>query len=789
MENRHPDHIARPSLGANKLYFGDNLVVLRESIKDESVDLVYLDPPFNSNGTYNLLFKTPKGHHSDAQIEAFEDTWHWGERAEAAFTELMQQSNTDVAEVIRALRSVLGDNDVMAYLAMMAIRLLELNRVLKPTGSLYLHCDPTASHYLKIVLDQVFGAENFQNEIIWQRTAAHGNAKRWGPVHDTLLLYTKSQNYTWTFPKVAHQPDYIAKHFNNSDEDGRKFQPITLTGSGVRHGESGLPWRSTDPTKVNRHWAIPGAVFERFRLTGTTVQERLDALDTAGLIYWPKAADGTPRLKWYADELSGMAISEVWTDISPISAQAQERLGYPTQKPLVLLERIIEASSNEGDIVLDPFCGCGTAVHAAENLKRCWIGIDVTHLAISLVEKRLRDAFPSIAFEVHGTPKDIGGARNLAERDKYQFQWWACSLVNAQPFGGKKKGADSGIDGLIFFQHDAKQIGKIVISVKGGDNVGVAMIRDLGHVIEREKAAMGFLVTLAPASKPMLAEAAGTGFYESPITGAKFPKLQILTIEGLLNKTEQARYPHLDGGGLTFKKPKREVAVVANQSIALVERAPSNRPIPSSRPSPEVLERRLAVVCTLVNRLADDQHFGRTKMAKLFYMADITQKLDLQTTYYREAAGPLDIEAVYDEQVGFEALAVENGYAAIEKDGQWIRYRRGPRLDSGMERARSLLGNQRRKLNRLIDTFRPLNTDRCEIVATLFACWNDLLIDGQTATDDAIIEQFLGAWHEKKRRFSKLRLMKALDWMRDHKIVARGQGAHTQIKKRKGAKV
>ena len=475
----------------NKLYFGDNLVVLRESINDESVDLIYLDPPFNSHASYNLLFKTPKGHDSTAQIEAFDDTWHWGEQAEQEFAELLHQSNTSVSEMMQALRRFLGENDMMAYLTMMCNRLLELHRVLNPSGSLYLHCDPTASHYLKIVLDGVFDKENFRNEVIWSYKKWAVAEKKFSRNHDVIFFYAKSNEARFN---VLLQPRAAStlKRFGNKkivsghDENGVRTPSITLD-----------------------------------------------------------------------EDSSGVKMSDVW-EIPIIAPSSSERLGYPTQKPLALLERIIAASSNEGGIVLDPFCGCGTAVHAAEKLKRQWVGIDITHLAIALIEKRMHDGFPGIVFEVHGTPKDIGGASNLAERDKYQFQWWACSLINAQPFGGKKKGADSGIDGLIFFQHDAKQTGKIVVSVKGGENVGVAMIRDLGHVIEREKAAMGFFITLAVPSRPMIVEAAGAGFYVSPITGARFPKLQILTVEGLLNGNEQARYPHLDAGGLTFKKAKRE---------------------------------------------------------------------------------------------------------------------------------------------------------------------------------------------------------------------------------------
>lgn len=527
----------------NALYFGDNLEVLRESIKDESIDLVYLDPPFNSNATYNVLFKTPKGHKSDAQIEAFDDTWHWGAHAEAAFAELMQQPNTDVAEVIRALRSMLGDNDMMAYLAMMAIRLLDLHRVLKPTGSLYLHCDPTASHYLKIVLDAVFGGENYRNEIIWKRSHAHNSAKGYGANHDVIFFYSRAADFTWNSVYQEYDEGYLTKHYRHVDANGRRYKHENPTGAGISRGVTGQPWRGIDPTAKGRHWA--------------NTPEEMERLDAAGLIYWPPKGEW-PYVKMFLDERKGIAAQDVWADIDPINMIAKERLGYPTQKPQALLERIISASSNDGDVVLDPFCGCGTAVHAAEKLKRQWIGIDVTHLAVSLIEKRMRDAFPGITFEVHGTPKDIDGARNLAFRDKYQFQWWACSLVNAQPFGGKKKGADTGIDGVIYFQDDDKLPKKIVVSVKGGENVSVAMIRDFGHVIEREKASIGLFVTLTDPTRNMVTEGIGTGYYTSPLTGAKFPRLQVLTIEGLLSGKEQARYPRMDAGGLTFKKAKRE---------------------------------------------------------------------------------------------------------------------------------------------------------------------------------------------------------------------------------------
>jgi site-specific DNA-methyltransferase (adenine-specific) len=481
----------------NQLFYGDNLGVLREHVKDESVDLIYLDPPFNSKRDYNLLFKSPAGHESEAQITAFEDSWHWGREAELEFDEILHQPNTDVAELVKALRAFLGENDVMAYLTMMAIRLIELHRVLKPTGSLYLHCDPTASHYLKLVLDAIFGIENFLNEIIWSYRRWPSVAKSFQRMHDVIFFYCKNQGATRTF-----NVEYEA----NSESYIKRFKGKT---------------QILDPE------------------TGT----RKIPVDK---------------------ESRGLARRDVW-DISIIAGSSHERLDYPTQKPIVLLERIINASSNPGDLVLDPFCGCGTAVHAAQKLGRRWIGIDVTCLAISVVEKRLNDAFNEkgkpmseqpCQFEVHGTPKDLESAGDLAKRDKYQFQWWAVSLVEAQPFQGKKKGADTGIDGLKFFRDiDQKDARKIVVSVKGG-GLKADDVRALNHVREREGADIALFVSLEPPTKGMVADAASAGFYESP-NGKKYARVQLLTIEGLLNKTQRAEHPDYEPD-LNFKKPKAE---------------------------------------------------------------------------------------------------------------------------------------------------------------------------------------------------------------------------------------
>ena len=459
----------------NKLFYGDNLDVLREHIASDSVDLIYLDPPFNSNANYNILFKSKTGDGSDAQIEAFEDTWHWNDKAEQAFDEVARSGNTKAFDLLNAMRGFLGDNDMMAYLAMMAVRLLELHRVLKPTGSLYLHCDPTASHYLKLLLDGVFGADKFRTEIIWKRTFAHGNVGRtYGDVTDTILFYTKTDRANWNQVFTQITASKADAKYPSVDAEGRRWQSVTLRNPGPR------------PNLHYPYTASNGMTYQPHPNGWSCNLERMQKYDVEGRLHFPTKDGGALRLKMFEDESRGERLQSLWADIPPLSANAQERLGYPTQKPLALLERIIAASSNEGDVVLDPFCGCGTAVHAAQKLGRQWIGIDVTHLAISLIEKRMRDAFPGIEFSVEGTPKDLASAQDLASRDKYQFQWWAVSMVDALPFGGKKKGADGGIDGIIYFKPDGKRTEKAIVSVKGGGNVGVTMIRDL-HSARRRR--------------------------------------------------------------------------------------------------------------------------------------------------------------------------------------------------------------------------------------------------------------------------------------------------------------
>ena len=509
--------------GMNSLYFGDNLDVLRRYVADDSIDLVYLDPPFNSDQNYNVLFAEQDGTRSAAQIHAFEDTWQWDEGAALAFQEVVECGDS-VADALIAFRTVLKESNMLSYLSMMAPRLKELHRVLKSSGSLYLHCDTTACHYLKMLLDAVFGPGSFRNQIVWKRTAAHNDAKQgskhFGRTHDVLLLYTidRDKGATWNQIYTPLDKAYIESHYGQVDGNGRRFMWDNITGPGG--AAKGNPFYEV--LGVQGYW--------RFS------RERMQRLIDAGLVAIPPKGK-TPRQKRYLDEQKGRPLGDVWTDVPPINSQAQERLGYPTQKPESLLERIIAASSNPGDIVLDPFCGCGTAVAAAQKLGRQWVGIDITALAISLIKNRLATTYGediSKCYKVIGEPVSLADARALAEQDKYQFQWWALGLVNARPVE-QKKGADKGIDGRILFhdEHTGGKTKQIIISVKGG-NLQAGYIRDLRGVIEREKAAIGVLISIENPTGPMKREAASAGFYKSPYNNQDYPRLQILTIEELL---------------------------------------------------------------------------------------------------------------------------------------------------------------------------------------------------------------------------------------------------------------
>jgi site-specific DNA-methyltransferase (adenine-specific) len=527
------------ALQTNVLYYGDNLDILRRYLPDASVDLVYLDPPFNSNRDYNVIFRDESGNATDAQLLAFEDTWHWGPSAEATYAYLTNTARHEgrvpdkVSTIIAALRSGIGENQMMAYLVEMAVRLVELHRVLKPTGSLYLHCDPTASHYLKLVLDGLFGPMAFQNEIIWRRTSAHSTTRRWPRLHDVILFYTRTADtQTFTAMKTPADEGWVAREYRFEDKRG-KYMVDNLTGAGTSEGPSGQPWRGVDPKGIGsgRHWRYS--------------PETLDQLDADGRIYWP-ARGQYPKLKQYLSDSSGSTVGDLWMDIQ-MGRTAKERLGWDTQKPVALLERIVEASSNPGDVVLDPFCGCGTALIAAQKLDRKWIGIDITYLSIAVMKARLKDSF-GIEVPVIGQPTEVEGARQLAQGDdgRYQFQWWALNLIDARPLGGtEKKGSDRGIDGRITFTVGAKgEMGQALVSVKSG-HVNSAMVRDLKGTIEREGAEIGLFITLEEPTREMNLEATTAGVYTSPISGKDYPKIQILSIRELLEEHKKPMLPLL----------------------------------------------------------------------------------------------------------------------------------------------------------------------------------------------------------------------------------------------------
>jgi site-specific DNA-methyltransferase (adenine-specific) len=526
------------------LYYGDNLDILRRYLKDETVDLIYLDPPFNSAQNYNAFFHEKDGTDAASQIQAFEDTWHWNQESERTYQDLVTQPGK-VSEVMQAFRTFLGQNDMMAYLAMMAPRLVELRRVLKPTGSLYLHCDPTASHYLKLLLDAVLGTENYRNEITWKRTTAHSDSKtKFSHVTDTIFYFSRTTEHKWNPLYKAHKDSYLRSHYRHKDSEGRIYRLDNIIRS-----------QSMGP-RPNLAYEYKGF---RPPYGWRMVREKVEELDRRGRLYWAKS--GTPYLVRYLDEQEGEILDNLWDDIVPLNSMAVERLGYPTQKPVALLERIIKASSNPGDLVLDPFCGCGTTIDAAEKHNRTWIGIDITQLATSLIKNRLRDTYgDKIEIITIGEPTTPNEAYVLAEQDKFQFQWWALGLVGARPVE-QKKGADHGIDGKILFRDDPRdpKPEQIIIQVKGG-KTGVKDVRDLRGVLDREKAAMGVLISLQPPTRDMIAEAVSTGFYEHKTNKQQYPRLQLRTVKELMEGKPIERpstYAALDE---TFKKAPKAKA-------------------------------------------------------------------------------------------------------------------------------------------------------------------------------------------------------------------------------------
>jgi DNA modification methylase len=537
---------------ANYLFYGDNLDVLRDEIPDEYVDLVYLDPPFNSNRSYNVLFQQKSGGDAQAQIEAFDDTWTWSHEAEQQYLDLVSGgAPAKVADAIEAMRKLVGDNDVLAYLVMMTPRLVELHRALKPTGSLYLHCDPTASHYLKVILDATFGPTNFRNEIVWQRTAAKGlSTTRLANNHDVILAYSKGDATHWNEDAVFIPYDTTdldaktASKYKYRDRDGRLYRLASLI-----NPNADRPNLEYEFLGVTRVWRWTRDRMEREYAAGRVVQN---------------APGKVPQQRLFLDERRGKPLDDVWTDISPLNARAKERLGYPTQKPTALLERIIRLTTRPGDVVLDPFCGCGTTVDAAERLGRRWVGIDVTYLAVDLITKRLRDTHGDEVMgsvEVRGIPRDVPGARALFERSPFDFERWAVSLVNGQP--NMKQVGDKGADGVIRFPLDGtgKNIGKVLVSVKGGKAPGPAVVRELGGTVATQRGQMGLLVTLEAPTRGMKDEAQHAGTYTWPWNGTVYPKVQIITVPELLAGDAANLPPSL----LPYVAAKRQLRPAAEQ--------------------------------------------------------------------------------------------------------------------------------------------------------------------------------------------------------------------------------
>ena len=536
----------------NHLYYGDNLKIMQQRMPKEYVDLIYLDPPFNSKKNYNLMYRTMTGKPVPEQADAFCDTWEMDpEKEELARTMpvLMREYGIEdyYVEFWRLWMKALKDTQphLLAYLIYMVQRLLHMRVILKSTGSIYLHCDPTASHYIKVMMDAIFHHSNFRNEIIWKRTSAHGSAKRFGPVHDVILFYTKSDRYTWNRVSQPYDETYIDAFYRHKDQGGR-FRLGDLTGAGVRSGESGQPWKGVDPTDSGRHWAVPAVPgLSPAEINGMTVQERLDALQQRGLIYWPPKGS-IPQFRRYLDPKKGVAVQDVITDINPLSPHAEERLGYPTQKPITLLDRIIRASSNEGQVVFDPFCGCGTTIYAAEKNKRQWIGCDIAILSVRLVTDTLTTKYrlvEGVHFEVDGIPESVEEAEALFKRDPHQFQHWIVERVHGFPT--QQRSGDRGIDGKLFF--DSRDgAPEMVLSVKGG-KIRPTDLRDLRGVLEREEnAVMAGFLSLQEPTKAMREEAAKAGMYHAD-DDHSYPRIQLLTVREIFRG--KARLPYADYSG------------------------------------------------------------------------------------------------------------------------------------------------------------------------------------------------------------------------------------------------
>lgn len=522
----------------NTLYYGDNLDILRRKLRDETVDLCYIDPPFNSKRNYFQIYNNI-GKDDQAQAQAFMDTWTWNEWAMAGFQEIITnfegRYTRQTIELMKGLKAVLGDNGLLAYLISMAQRVNEIQRVLKATGSFYLHCDPTASHYLKLVLDGVFCARggDYLNEITWQRTATHNDAKRWASLADSLLHYSKSDNPVWNPQHKKQSAENIEKRYRFTDEQGRNYRLGPMDSPNPR------------PNMMYEWMGYPHPV-KGWRYSKETMQQ----LHDEGLIYYPEDKSKRLARKLYLDESKGSLIGNVWTDIPLLQASSAERLGYPTQKPEALLERIIQASSNEGDTVLDAYCGCGTTVAVAQRLRRNWIGIDITYQSIAVILKRLEDQFGADVLNtvtLDGIPRDMDSARALAnkkdDRVRKEFEKWAVLTYSKNRATlNEKKGADKGVDGIAYFVtgHDTTE--RVIFQVKSG-GVKRNDIATLNSDRQRENAALAVFITLEDSTKPMREEALAAGVYRHELLNRDVPRIQIVTVQEIIEDGRRIDLP------------------------------------------------------------------------------------------------------------------------------------------------------------------------------------------------------------------------------------------------------
>jgi site-specific DNA-methyltransferase (adenine-specific) len=537
----------------NQLFYGDNLEVLRKYIKDESVDLCYIDPPFNSKRNYNQIYNN-LGKEDQAQAQAFIDTWTWDDQAnqglEDIFNNYQGHFTQQSIDLIAGLIKVLGKGSLLAYLVSMTLRIVEIHRVLKPTGSFYLHCDPTSSHYLKLVLDAVFCSQggDFLNEIIWKRTSGHSDSSKYGRVHDVIFYYCKSSKVIWNQIYQKYDQNYTDKYYRYQDPNGRKWMSGDLGAAGLAGGGYQYEWNG-----VTKLWRCPKTTMEK--------------LDAEGKIYYTK--NRVARIKRYLDESEGLPVQDAWNDIEALRSWHKELLGYPTQKPEALLERIIQASSNQGDVVLDAYCGCGTTVVVSQRLERQWIGIDITYQSISLILKRLEDAFGQGVLEqiqLNGIPKDMKSAIALAnkkdDRTRKEFEKWAVlTYSNNRAVINPKKGADKGIDGIAYFRSEQDEPEKIILQVKSG-NIKSGDIRDLQGTLTLEKAAMGIFITLKEPTKEMIKTAKSAGIYQNKYMSQSSDIISIVTIQEIIEDQKRLSIPL---GYEVLKSAEKQKEVKATQ--------------------------------------------------------------------------------------------------------------------------------------------------------------------------------------------------------------------------------